>query len=182
MVSWSALVLKLGCTGRSTDSIPHSYTQVCGFVRGYSFVGPDAFGAFGRTSSEPLSGNYVDGVSITYGTPLNHLWTYAAGNSESGGGTQNCPWTQMVTRPLFLHTSAMTTTVKRGVELVLIHYGMVSSVEEMKDHVVPALHCHGSLGTCWALLMTISWSEFVKMKEVATKILDWNLSKSTCVK
>ena len=80
-----------GCTGTSTDSIPHSYTQVCGFVRGYSFVGPDAFGAFGRTSSEPLSGNYVDGVSITYGTPLNHLWTYAAGNSESGGGTQNCP-------------------------------------------------------------------------------------------
>ena len=80
-----------GCTGTSTDNIPHSYTQVCGFVRGYSSSGPDAFGAFGRTSNEPLSGNYVDGVSITYGTPLNHLWTYVAGNSETGGGTQNCP-------------------------------------------------------------------------------------------
>ena len=80
-----------GCTGTSTDNIAHSYTQVCGLVRGYSFGGPDAFGAFGRTASEPLSGNYVDGVSITYGTPLNHLWTYAAGNSETGEGTADCP-------------------------------------------------------------------------------------------
>ena len=63
-----------GCNGTSTDNIPHSYTQVCGFVRGYSSGGPDAFGAFGRTSTEPLDGNYVDGVSITYGTPPNHLW------------------------------------------------------------------------------------------------------------
>ena len=80
-----------GCNGITTDNIPHSYTQVCGFVRGYGFNTPDVFGAHGRSSSEPLSGNYVDGVSITYGTPLNHLWTYAAGNTESGGGISNCP-------------------------------------------------------------------------------------------
>ena len=76
-----------GCTGISTENIGHSYTQVCGFARGYSFYTPDAFSATGRTSSEPLSGNYVDGVSITYGIPQNHLWTYAASFSENG----HCP-------------------------------------------------------------------------------------------
>ena len=65
---------------------------MCGFARGYLFNTPDAFGAFfGRTSSEPLSGNYVDGVSITYGTPPNHLWTYVAGNSEAFGTDADCP-------------------------------------------------------------------------------------------
>ena len=55
------------CTGINTENFGHNYTQVCGFVRGYT---PDA---------KPLSGNYVDGVSITYGTPPNDLWTYATG-------------------------------------------------------------------------------------------------------
>ena len=74
-----------GCTGINTENIGHDYTQVCGFARGYSFDSPDAFAAYSRTSSEPLSGNYVDGVSITYGTLPNHLWTYAAGFTEDGG-------------------------------------------------------------------------------------------------
>ena len=80
-----------GCTGINTENFGHNYTQVCGFVRGYAYNTPDAFYAYGRTSSEPLSGNYVDGVSITYGTPLNHLWTYVAGWSETVGGTIACP-------------------------------------------------------------------------------------------
>ena len=82
-----------GCTGIDTDNFGHDYTQVCGFVRGYAYHTPDAFGPLGR-SSEPLSGNYVDGVSITYGTPPNHLWTYAAGLTEEGGSistTFACP-------------------------------------------------------------------------------------------
>ena len=35
---------------------------------------------------------YVDGLSITYDTPRRHLWTYAAGYSDSGSlGAANCP-------------------------------------------------------------------------------------------
>ena len=79
-----------GCTGISADNFGYSYTQVCGFVRGYAFITVDAFG-HGRSSSEPLSGDYVDGVSITYGTPPNHLWTYAAGNGENGIAEYHCP-------------------------------------------------------------------------------------------
>ena len=33
--------------------------------------------------NESLSDNYVDGASITYGTPPTHIWTYAAGNHEN---------------------------------------------------------------------------------------------------
>ena len=62
-----------------------AYSKVCGYVRGYSISTPDAFDTknSGRTASEPLGGNYVDGVSITYGTPPTHIWTYAAGVSEN---------------------------------------------------------------------------------------------------
>ena len=82
-----------GCTGMDTDNYGHNYTQVCGFVRGYAFNTVDAFGTFGRMSSQPLSGNYVDGVSLTYGTPPNHLWTYVAGLTEDGvpDVDSNCP-------------------------------------------------------------------------------------------
>ena len=50
----------------------------------------DAFGSFnGMGINDP----YVDGLSITYGnSPRLHLWTYAAGHSESGDSSQaNCP-------------------------------------------------------------------------------------------
>ena len=76
------------CTGINTDNYGHNYAQVCGFVRGYGFNTPDAFQ---RSSSQPLSGNYVDGVSITYGTPPNHLWTYAAGSRETRIEEFDCP-------------------------------------------------------------------------------------------
>ena len=38
--------------------------------------------------------HYVDGVSITYGTPRRHIWTYASGLSDDGNnnnGVYNCP-------------------------------------------------------------------------------------------
>ena len=39
------------------------------------------------SSNEPL---YVDGVSITYGTPPTHIWTYVAGYLETGSDAYNC--------------------------------------------------------------------------------------------
>ena len=33
-----------------------------------------------------LSGNCVDGFSITYGSPPSHLWTYVAGLNEISTG------------------------------------------------------------------------------------------------
>ena len=61
-----------------------TYSLVCGYVRGYLLETVDAFADSHRESrNPPLSGNYVDGVSISYGNPpAYHLWTYAAGVAE----------------------------------------------------------------------------------------------------
>ena len=73
-----------GCGSMLFEPFGLTYSQVCGYVRGYSYFSPDAFHVYGvRRSNEPLSGNYVDGVSITYGTPPTHIWTYAAGFQEN---------------------------------------------------------------------------------------------------
>ena len=65
-----------------------TYSQVCGYVRGYSYHGTDAF--FNR--SPQLDDPYVDGISITYVTPLTHIWTYAAGFQETmNTHSNNCP-------------------------------------------------------------------------------------------
>ena len=77
-----------GCGSMLFEPFGLTYSQVCGYVRGYSYSTPDALALHGRTSNEPLSGNYVDGVSITYGTPPTHVWTYVAGVGE---GVASCP-------------------------------------------------------------------------------------------
>ena len=61
------------------------YTKVCGRAIGYQYRSPDAFH---RSNVRTLEQNYVDGLSITYGTPRQHLWTFAAGVRE-GPGTPN---------------------------------------------------------------------------------------------
>lgn len=73
----------------TNNGIP--YQHVCGKVVGYQKGTPDGFYAFG--SSKAIDSPYVDGVSLTYGTPRKHLWTYANGVSSNGGTHQrnNCP-------------------------------------------------------------------------------------------
>ena len=31
-----------------------------------------------------IDGNYIDGLSITYGNPRQHIWTYATGAFDNG--------------------------------------------------------------------------------------------------
>ena len=56
------------------------YGKVCGRVIGYQYGSADAF--FNRLNSQQLDSHYVYGVSITHGTPRNHIWTLAAGLTE----------------------------------------------------------------------------------------------------
>ena len=46
--------------------------------------------------SDSINGPYVDGLSITHGTPRQHIWTYVAGLTDHGstGGSENCPCVQ----------------------------------------------------------------------------------------
>ena len=70
-----------------TFSVP--FTNVCGRVRGYQYVSTDGFANF---FSSPISGPYVDGISITHGNPRNHIWTFGAGLSKDYEyPIENCP-------------------------------------------------------------------------------------------
>ena len=73
-----------GCSNL-TFVIHNDYSNVCGRVIGYQYATMDAFDiSISRSSPSRLSiaGHYVDGVSITQGQPMRHLWTYAVGISE----------------------------------------------------------------------------------------------------
>ena len=68
-----------------------SYTQICGIVRGYQHGSNNAFGPstyFPNLAN--LDSPYVDGISITRGSPRQHVWTYAARTTESDGGFCPC--------------------------------------------------------------------------------------------
>ena len=65
--------------GRSSDSsgcssvmfsIREKYSHVCGRVRGYPYRSPDAFAP---SSGKTINDAYIDGISITHGSPRRHL-------------------------------------------------------------------------------------------------------------
>ena len=57
-----------------------SYSQICGRVTGYQYHSPDAFATTGPVN---INSYYVDGVSITRGSPRQHVWTLVNGFSDS---------------------------------------------------------------------------------------------------
>ena len=87
------------CTSVQFPSNGISYSKVCGRVVGYQYVSPDAdypgdytdepYGTVIDTNHNDINSYYVDGVSITHGSPRQHVWTLMAGLSSSG----THPWT-----------------------------------------------------------------------------------------
>uniref|UniRef100_A0A1X7U747 Fibrinogen C-terminal domain-containing protein n=1 Tax=Amphimedon queenslandica TaxID=400682 RepID=A0A1X7U747_AMPQE len=79
-----------------------SYSQVCGRVVGYQYASTDAADhrIGGLQSHNDLNSYYVDGVSITRGSPRQHIWTLMAGLLESSifnpsnDHRYNCPCAQ----------------------------------------------------------------------------------------
>ena len=68
------------------------YTRICGRIRAYQWGGTDAFARYFRQKAITIDGVYVDGVSVTHGKPRNHIWTFAAGVSESNPTSSSvCP-------------------------------------------------------------------------------------------
>ena len=66
----------------------NSYSQVCGRVTGYQYCVTDAFGFLLENDTETF---YVDGVSITHGSPRQHVWSFAAAISEISTSNVACP-------------------------------------------------------------------------------------------
>ena len=80
-----------GCTSVTFPAHMIPYTNVCGRARGYAFGSPDAF-HHGQAGGQTIDGYYVDGLSVTHGSPRNHIWTFAAGLSKLAYYPDyNCP-------------------------------------------------------------------------------------------
>ena len=72
------------------------YNQVCGRVRGYQYYTPDAVepSIGGVQHHNDINSYYVDGLSLTRGTPRRHIWTFMAGLKEDNSyssGKYTCP-------------------------------------------------------------------------------------------
>ena len=98
LLETSNTTLNKQACGRSVDSKCSSvlfpvgqtpYTQVCGIVQGYQFGLTNAFGP-SYYAKINIDGPYLDGISITAGQPRQHLWSYAAPKSETGGRVCPC--------------------------------------------------------------------------------------------
>ena len=84
------------CQSTVFSTLGLNYSRVCGQLRGYQYIAPDAFGAYNLNPSQTIDGLYVDGASITYGSaPRKHIWTYANGVNlvyqQQHGKNLNCP-------------------------------------------------------------------------------------------
>ena len=66
-----------------------SYEHICGQAKAYQKGNPNGFQANNPSVDSP----YVDGISITIGSPRKHVWTYAVGLSDDYdySGSSNCP-------------------------------------------------------------------------------------------
>ena len=67
------------------------YTRVCGRIIAYQNAFTWAFRASDTGRVTTINGPYVDGVSLTCGSPRQHIWTFAAGLSETYRNNYACP-------------------------------------------------------------------------------------------
>ena len=75
-----------GCSSTIFSVHGIKYSQVCGKIIAYQDSSPDAFGFRASATRETnIDGNYVDGISLTYGNNTRtHIWTFAAALDDVG--------------------------------------------------------------------------------------------------
>ena len=82
-----------------------NYTKVCGSIRAYQYGGTDGFEAYDDRYVTTIDGAYVAGVSLTHGSPRQHIWTFAAGYSQGRLNWDDacpCDATINITTPSFI--------------------------------------------------------------------------------
>jgi hypothetical protein len=93
----------IGCHQGILSAHNFSYSKVCGIIIAYQVGSTDAFNR--TTPNLTVADNYVDGISLTHGSPRQHIWTFAAGVSETRNQF-SCPCIQgsRVSPPSFVGT------------------------------------------------------------------------------
>ena len=78
-----------GCNAARFCTHGIQYSEVCGRVIAYEFNSPSAF----QPLNSDINSVYVEGISITRGSPREHIWTYATGlqDTHSSGRVHQCP-------------------------------------------------------------------------------------------
>ena len=74
-----------GCNSVLFSTEGLAYTRVCGRVTGYQYASPDASAhiEYDPTPGNAINEPYLDGVSITYGIPRQHIWSlYGSTNAQ----------------------------------------------------------------------------------------------------
>ena len=96
------------CPAVFFPSYGYQYSKVCGRAIGYQQGSPDGFASIvhAEPDTDTVNGIYVDGVSVTYGNPRTHIWTFAVGVHEHGDGNvnnnNNCPCDGGTSPPSFV--------------------------------------------------------------------------------
>ena len=98
MTGYSKRTCGRNSTGRntcSTATFPVSggeYDSVCGRIKAYQWGYAIAFFNYHYGYVTTIDGVYASGVSVTHGTPRNHIWTFVTGLSEGDPTSQQvCP-------------------------------------------------------------------------------------------
>ena len=87
------------CVGITFPSGNIEYSQVCGKVIGYQFGSPDG------TVGSDINGYYIDGISLTHGSPRKHIWSLI-GTARGNAHPSECPCgtSGAVSAPTFVGT------------------------------------------------------------------------------
>ena len=64
-----------GCSSVTFSGLGLQYSRVCGKIKAYQVGSTDSFSVPERPN---IDRGYVDGISITHGSPRQHIWTLAS--------------------------------------------------------------------------------------------------------
>ena len=64
---------------------------MCGRIRAYQHGLPDAFHGYNGGGQTTIDSAYVSGVAVMYGSPRQHIWTFANGAWENTTLSTSCP-------------------------------------------------------------------------------------------
>ena len=73
-----------GCISKTFHNFNITYSKVCGKVLAYQYWSPDGI----SSSVNSINSHYIDGVSLTYGNPRQHIWSFMGGFNENN---PKCP-------------------------------------------------------------------------------------------
>jgi len=96
------------CSSANFSTSGTSYQRVCGRARGYQKGHSASFWGYHNhyiPSWRTIDGEYVEGLSLTYGNPRHHIWTYANGRLDNPKHPYNCPCDGGLPPPPFVGTN-----------------------------------------------------------------------------